>query len=591
MTRLKNILVSLLREDYPLRTYSILFGIFFIALTLRMYGLGHTPEGLHFDEVANAYGTKFILKNGVDLYGNPPPVLYLDKFGDYPPVLPMYLSGLGASLFGDTEFGARFFIALVGSLIVFPTYIVSQIVFRRKTTSFIIASIVAFGPWHVALSRVSAEGIVGLTIFVSGLAALYRGLQKNSTPYTAFAIALFLLTYFIYPSYRIVVPLVLSTTTLFILSRIFQTTKRMTFVILGGTCIAITTLVIISQLPWGQGRFDQTGMGSPMSGVQGKLQQLIFNEDSVLVARIFNNKFIGYAKAFMYQYSRYFSFNYLFDEDGIPKIYSTPYMGLLYLSILPLIGFSVWGYIQKKNQKIDRRLFALTLIILFMSPIPAALTVLDVPSIQRALLTPYLVIFIAGYGLNGLLHTRFKKVVLTVFGIAFFLESIFFIHQYFQHASYYTNVHRNPGNKEAVLFAFENKNDYESIYITNQEAWLPTYYLFFTGDYRKEFAGSFGKNFRLPQIDNVVFPEMSCPTNDLLEASILKGSLVFPDASLIIEPNTCDGSNQKVAEMRRDLFQRVHVIKRLDETEAFYIYKIKSRETYDKAQNILSPQL
>src|SRR4030042_178102 len=101
--------------------------ILFLAIGLRTYKLDKIPAGFHQDEVVNTYVGKFIIKNGIDLYGNKFPLLYFDKWGDYPPVLPMYFNGLGSLFFGDTVFGARIFPALFGALTVlcffFLTYL------------------------------------------------------------------------------------------------------------------------------------------------------------------------------------------------------------------------------------------------------------------------------------------------------------------------------------------------------------------------------------------------------------------------------------------------------------------------------------
>jgi len=77
-------------------TVFLLFLTLLLSLFLRFYKLSEIPFGFHQDEVVNAYVGKFILKNGFDLYGNSWPIFYFDKWGDYPPVLPMYFSGFGS---------------------------------------------------------------------------------------------------------------------------------------------------------------------------------------------------------------------------------------------------------------------------------------------------------------------------------------------------------------------------------------------------------------------------------------------------------------------------------------------------------------
>jgi 4-amino-4-deoxy-L-arabinose transferase-like glycosyltransferase len=139
--------------------------IFLLGLLLRLYNLGEMPSGFHRDEVISSYVGRFLLENGKDIYGNPWPLLYVDKYGDYPPVLPMYLSGLATYLFGVTVFAVRFPIALLGALVVFPLFSLAKEIFKDTKIALFSAFILAILPWHVILSRATAEGIVALSFF------------------------------------------------------------------------------------------------------------------------------------------------------------------------------------------------------------------------------------------------------------------------------------------------------------------------------------------------------------------------------------------------------------------------------------------
>lgn len=549
----------------------ILIAIFIIALVFRMYQLGTVPHELHNDEVANAYAARYIIENGHDIYGNTWPLLYFDKFNDYPPVLPMYFSGFGTYIFGNNDFGARSLLAIVGALVVFPAYYLALYLFKRKRIALITAALFALGPWHIVLSRLSAEGILALTVYLTGLAFLFRSMQKGRIMLLIIAGILLLSTYLMYPSFRIIVPLTFFPA---IAVAFFHQIKDKKFLAITAlfTVIAFAMTLSISSTVWGKGRFEQTSLVSPVSGVALKVQTLIFNEDSIFVARVFNNKIIGYGREFIFQYSRYFSFNYLFGEDGIPHIYSVPFMGLLHLSILPFILLAAFGFIQKQNKKTDHILFLYLLYILLISPIPAALTVLDVPSIHRALLTPALVIFIAAYGINGILDMKWMKIpVITPFIIIFLGETFFFGHHYFQNFSYYNTVYRTNGNTEAVVYAFNHRNDYDQIYITSQEGWLPIFYLFYANDYSSEYTGQFKYNLRLARSGNVNFPEEECPSVNILNNSIKNGQLSVSKQTLIIEPISCKTLSTPVGS---EMFRYIKTIRRLDETEVFDIIEI-----------------
>jgi len=369
-----------------------------------------------------------------------------------------------------------------------------------------------------------------------------------------------------YPSFRIITPLTLFP--LIFLAKISNLKGNKFYLsILIVTIISFILTFYISSTVWGKGRFEQTSLFSPVSGVGLKLQQLIFNEDNITTARIYNNKIVGYSKEFLYQYSRYFSFNYLFDEDGIPHIYSIPHSGLLHLSIIPLILASALGVIQKMNDKSDHKLFIYLIYILLISPIPAALTVLDVPSIHRALLTPALIIFIVIYGFNGLIKIKkYLKYILPPLIILFVLETIFTYHNYFQHFSYYNTVYRTNGNTEAVKFAIDNQEKYDAIIFTKQESWLPIFYLFYANNYDPVLASKFKYNLRIDSVENVFFPEDECPSISISENQLNIGINLQNNKIAVIEPITCKAYS---TDKSNNMFDVIKTIKRLDETEVF----------------------
>jgi 4-amino-4-deoxy-L-arabinose transferase-like glycosyltransferase len=560
--------MNLFKKNIGLRSVwkNALLIVFCIALFMRLYKLGSIPLDLHNDEVANAYAARYIIENGFDLYGNPWPILYFDKFNDYPPVIPMYVSGIGTYLFGNNEFGARSLIAIIGALVVFPVYKLAFLLFKNKLSAILASLLFALGPWHIVLSRLNAEGIMALSVYLYGLSLLFSSFQTKNLKYFFLSTLVLLSTYLMYPSFRIITPLTFLP--LIFLAKIYNFKGKKFY--LSILIVTITSFILtfyISSTVWGKGRFEQTSLLSPVSGVGLKLQQLIFNEDNIIIARIYNNKIVGYSKEFLYQYSRYFSFNYLFDEDGIPHIYSIPHSGLLHLSIIPLILASLLGVIQKMNDKSDHKLFLYLIYILLISPIPAALTVIDVPSIHRALLTPALIIFIVIYGFNGLIKIKkYLKYILPPLIILFVLETIFIYHNYFQHFSYYNTVYRTNGNTEAVKFAIDNQKKYDAVIFTKQENWLPIFYLFYANNYDPALAKKFKYNLRIDRVQNVFFPEDECPSISIAENQ-LNIDLDFKDKKVaVIEPITC---RNYYTDKSKDKFEKAITIKRLDETEVF----------------------
>ncbi len=543
--------------------------IFCISLFLRTYKLGTVPYGLHNDEMANTYVGRYILLNGEDLYGNKWPLLYFDKFGDYPPVLPMYISGLGTFILGNNEWGSRILIALIGSIIVFPVYWLALEIFKNKKTALFASLMAAIAPWHIVLSRVNSENVIAVTLFVFGLVGWTRGFAKKTLVLILISFLAFILTYFLYPSFRIIIPLSLLPT-IFFLQKEILSDKKLFFSWLILMLMSFVLTLYISSTGWGKGRFDQTSIFNAVSGVNIRTQELIFNESNIFVARVFNNKVIGFFREFLVQYSKYFSPLFLFIQGGLPLVYSVPNNGLLYMGMLILILISA---ALPKDKKINNNLFLQSIYLLFVTAIPSALTVIDTPNVHRSLPMFIFVIILSSYGFHNLRELKLKKFPIVILPLCLlFLEFIYFAHFYFQHASTSQSIWRNDGNKQLVEYILKNKDKYKSIYMTHEERWLPIYYLFYKNDYDKKYAGKFGLDFKIDKIDNLIFSDSSCPS-DWINSNIISKSesLISYKDNLIADKSGCwrPGTEPK-------FLKAMGEIKRINKTSIFYLSEVKT---------------
>jgi len=161
-----------------------LFFLILVALFLRFYKLDKVPNSLHLDEIANVYTGRFILDNKVDLYGNKFPLFYFDKFGDYPPVIPMYIQAIGTYIFGVNDLGSRAMTAIIGSLIIFPVFFIVLIIFNNLKTAFFAGLLIAILPWQIVFSRQSAEAfITSFFIFLEFGYFLISSIKKSLINY------------------------------------------------------------------------------------------------------------------------------------------------------------------------------------------------------------------------------------------------------------------------------------------------------------------------------------------------------------------------------------------------------------------------
>lgn len=512
--------------------------IFVITLVLRLYRLGSLPATFQEDEVLSGYVGRYILQNGKDIYGNPWPLLYFNKFGDYYIVLPMYFVGLSTYIFGVTEFAVRFPAALLGSFVVFPLYWFANKIFNSKQTGYIAAFLLAVTPWHWVLSRAIVEGVIGSTVFLTGIVLLLHYIRTTSVKYIFLSSLLFLLSYFIYHPFRLYVPLIFLP--LYFIFQLYKNKKLFLTVLIINIFFFFFTLYI-STTPWGSGRFTQTSIFSDISGVEIKTQQQIFNmgDGHLLEARIFHNKVVGYSREFITQYLTYFSPLFLFVQGGTESRYDVPDQGLLYLSYLVYFAALAVPFFKRPTSPDNRYVYYLLYLIL-LAPLPAAFTYVGAPNVHRAALLGILLAIPAAYGLYTLIKSHYRLFIIPIIFLVLSAEAIYFWHQYATQADIYTSMRRNDGFKELVVYVQDKKDQYDEI-ILPAEGNTALYYLFFSKDFSIEYSTQFQTDAHIDRVGNIRFIKATCPTEVLSEADRKKNILVVNRHSC---PSTITGWNK-----------------------------------------------
>ncbi len=515
------------------KIFPILF-LLIIALFLRFYKLSEIPKSLHLDEVANAYTGRFILENKKDLYGNPFPIFYFDKFGDYPPVIPMYIQALGTYIFGFNELGSRSIVAILGSLLVIPIYFISLAIFGNWKTAFFSGLMVAVIPWQVVFSRQSAEGIIASVFYFFGLLILIKFIQKKKFLYVLLSLPFFISTYFLYPGFRILTPLTFFPLFLFFNKKKDEKKSKKLAIIsfLSFLLLFIISFLIINSY-WGKGRGNQVSIFNFVSGVENNNLQLIYREKNPIIARIFNNKVIGYSRKFIGEYFDYFSGKYLFITGGGEITHKVPNSGELYLIFIPLFILGLFDRLRKYNQSINYPLFYYGIYLLLISAIPGAITVIAVPNFHRTITMSVFYILLASYGFNILTKINFKKmpVYILVYPVVL-IELIYFMHNFITHVDYIQFIGNNEGAKEAFQEIYRLKNNYKKVFAPGTH-YYPLYYLYFQKKISSDLIGKFRQSYYLPQIDNIYFSEKDCFFGDIIE------ELKKEEKTLLLLKETC----------------------------------------------------
>lgn len=318
----------------------LLIVILIIAFILRFYRLGEVPQGLHHDEISQAYNAFSIVTTGLDRFGQSIPILFR-SFGSFQPPIYTYLSTISIMLFGNSLFSVRFVSALFGILTVLVTYNLTNLIVKDKykiNFSLLASLIVTISPWAIHFSRRAVEANIGLTFFLIFLYFLLRSLKEIKFILPSL---LFLgLSTHAYYTERLIAIIILPVF-IFQFRKYYQNNKK--WLVWGLIIFGMTLLPHLVAILSGSffSRFDQVGSSN---------SNLIFE--------------------FIKHFVNYFSPKYLFSDTGVGLARVAPNLGMFYgFMVIPF--FAGLYYLQKM---IDKKYLNFIFLLTFISLTPVSLT-------------------------------------------------------------------------------------------------------------------------------------------------------------------------------------------------------------------------
>ncbi len=537
--------------------------IFLLACAVRLYQLGSLPANFHEDEVLVGYVGRYILEHGKDLYGNPWPLWYFDKFGDYYIIGPFYLSGLSTLIFGLNEFAVRFPAALLGASTVLALYGFTYELSKRKAVALCAAMAISILPWHVVSSRSSGEGVIGSFFAITGLFLILYGIRKAKHISVILGFITLCATYWIYHPFRVYTPVFLILIAVIYGSRI--TVPRVRWTMGASIIISIVLTVYIMTTPWGHARASQTSIFGEISGVRIRNQQLIYGiaGDRTTLARLLHNKPLGYGKEFLRQYFKYLDPGFLL-LDGWSDKFFVPEQGMLYFSYaIALIITSLYIVRVTKGQT-EVRPIVLYIGLLVFSLIPISLTVVESPNTNRAMFFAVLLMSAVGYGIWRIV--RAHRVVMVVFISVLVCETLYFSAMYSLHFDKANSIYRQDAIKELITSLSQYKG---KRILMPVESTMPIYYLFFNKKLSLESDEVFKNDAKIDHIDNVYFYSHK---NCLTSVEDFDSLPNFQMNDIVVQYYTCGARDTIVVPSTLATLTLNRVVKGVDELLGYYIY-------------------
>jgi len=441
----------------------ILVIIIVLSFFLRTYKISDNPPSLNWDEVSHGYNAYSILKTGKDEWGIKFPLIFR-AYGDYKLPLYIYLTAVSELFFGLNSFSIRLVSALSGVGLVILGYLITKKLTKNSAFSLIAAFLTSVSPWGLFLSRVAVEANLGAFLFALGLYLLISWLTDYRQRELAFAALFWGLSLHAYNSARVLIPVFMVLTTMFVIKEKKGKQLLMFFLIL-----LIFWLPIVGQFfnRSGTVRFEWVSLID-----QGKISQIIQKRETSTLPKTITRAVYNRPTFFVFYALRNYFVNlspkYLFFRGGSHYQFSLPNHELLYLVAAPFLLLGLIKILIKGNK--EERLIGLWF---FASFIPSAITK-DAPHVLRSILVLPSPMILTALGLQltvNFLKGRSKfggKLLIFVLTLAVFVS---FGRWWNDYSNIYPKAYSwswQYGYKEVVSYIKSVYEKYDKIFFTKR---------------------------------------------------------------------------------------------------------------------------
>ncbi len=453
------------------KTFLLLFLIFLLSGTLRLYQLVKVPIALHGDELGVAYNAFTLLNTAKDEYGHLLPLTFRN---DFMPLI-FYLSIPFVSFLGLSEIAVRLPTAIVSLVIIPLLFLVIRTIFKNNRLALLASFLLALSSWDIRIARIGVGITLPLFFQLVGLFLFYKSFYASKKHLTL-SFLFFSLSLFTYQSARMTTPLLIILI-LWIYRKSSLVKKNFAYI-----SFLYVILIIIPSVGY---FFLRPITDSRFAGISIFTQwRSNFLVGSLLIDYLKPVFLLKLVMMFIFNYLRHFDPKILFWDNSNLRYHQLSGQGLFYLwqAIFLIVGFL--SNLRRIGIKSSKLLLSWFLI----APIPSALTT-GVPyaNISRALmLLPVMLIFIAQGILITIKYIREKnlKYPVFIFGIVFLviLALSSFIKNYFSLQPELYNEFWGLPLKKAALAAVEVEKDVDKIIFTTSVSPQSYIYVLFYGN-------------------------------------------------------------------------------------------------------------
>jgi 4-amino-4-deoxy-L-arabinose transferase-like glycosyltransferase len=456
--------------------------IILLAVFIRFYQLADVPPSLNWDEISHGYNAYSLLVTGNDQWGASWPIFNFRAYGDYPMVLNLYLTMPFVAVFGLSELSVRLPSAILGSLTVLLVYLLALRFFKNQKLSLMAMLFAAIAPWMVLPSRAVFQSTIAQFFLMGGLCAFFYWLDSKKGKWLFISFISLALSQYGYHNTRIVVPLIfLSLIILYrreLISYFFKERLKLLFSLF---IFIILTIAQLFNLFSGESR----ARGQWVFLIdQGAINTINTNRSTIsnpLMGKIIYNKITYFVPRVIENYIDYFNPQKLFFTGGSNYQFSIPGWGVLYPIWLPFFYLGLISLILgiRKRNKIG--IFCLIWYVVGL--LPAVITKDGFQVIRSFSIMPLpILITILGIKMVSNYLNAHSKIInrILIFGLVIISLVTLIIYLDTLWGSYRKEYSWSwqYGYKQAVAYAKENYQKYDSIYVSKKYGEPHEYFLF-----------------------------------------------------------------------------------------------------------------
>lgn len=448
----------------------ILIAAIVIGAFLRIWQLGTIPSGVLPDETGIGYIAYSLLKTGKTPYSDTNLLALHEEWGGSRPPLYIYSVIPSIALFGLTPFAIRLPSAIYGILSIALLYFIIEKLAVSRNAARAAAVLMAINPWAIQMSRQALLESIAIFLVLSGVCVFL--FAKRWWGYMGSSL-LFVLSLFAYDAPKVFLPP-------FLLGLFFLKRKEMkrtwtpfftaAFIFLAGYLLMLGTTFVHAQ--------SKDYAKVRLIDMDAVVSQVIYQRQHTLappwVAAVFRNKATEIIGAFITNYAKVFSTDWLFVNGPGNLQYSLARMGEYYLFELPLFFMGIGSILAGQTAGV------ILLWWMLAGALPGALTAVNNP-LRDSLMMPAIVGIVA-LGLVFVFDTlRKKRHVLIMAGIGiYFVVAVMgvanYLYNYYAEYPLYAGEWWSQERNEATKFVIAKKGVYTQIFIDGDWALM---YAFF----------------------------------------------------------------------------------------------------------------